>query len=63
MNQSDGEVTVMLSTHLLPLLQGPLWAKVVATDKVLSRGQIELNCVLILNWIVWNGTVLTFNFD
>ena len=26
-----------------------------------SMGQIELNCVLI--WIVWNRTVLTFNFE
>ena len=30
---------------------------VIATDRVLSMGQIELNCVLMLNWIVWNRTV------
>ena len=24
-------------------------------------GQIELNCVFMLNWIVWNNTVLTLN--
>ena len=29
--------------------------------RVLSVGQTELNCVLMLNWIVWNRTVLTFN--
>ncbi len=29
----------------------------VALDRVLSMGQIELNYVLTLNWIVWNGTV------
>ena len=65
--QSDGEVPVMLelwrmlSTPLLPLLPGPLWPEVVVPDRVLSMGQIELNCVLMLNWIVWNRTVLTFN--
>ena len=35
-------------------------ARVVAPDSVLSIGQIELNCVLMLNWITWNRTVLTF---
>ena len=32
----------------------------VASGSVLSMGQIELNCVLLLNCIVWNRTVLTF---
>ena len=65
--QSDGEAPVMLelermqSIPLLPLLLGPLWPGVVAPDKILSMGQIELNCVLIKNWIVWNRTVLTFS--
>ena len=65
--QSDGEVPVMLelwgkwSTHLLPLLPGLLRPRVVATDQVLSMGQTELNCILMLNWITWNKTVLTFN--
>ena len=36
----------MQSTPLLPLLPGPLWPGVVAPDRVLSMGQIELNCVL-----------------
>ena len=48
--QFDGETPVMLelwgmwSTPLLPLLFGPLWPRVVAPDRVLSKGQIELNC-------------------
>ena len=44
----------------LPLLPGPLWPEVVAPDRVLSMGQIELNCVLILNWTVWNRTVYMY---
>ena len=32
------------STSLLPSLPGPLWPGVVGPDRVLSRGQIELNC-------------------
>ena len=39
----------------------PLWPRVVAPDRALSMAQIELNCVLRLNWITWNRTVLTFN--
>ena len=41
----------------ITLLPGPLWSGVVAPDRALSIGQIELNCVLEQNWIVWNGTV------
>ena len=46
--QSDGEAPVMLefegmqSTPLLPLLSGQLWPGVVAPERVLSMGQIEL---------------------
>ena len=36
----------MQSTPLLPLLPSPLWPRVVALDRVLSTGQIEVNCVL-----------------
>ena len=42
--QSDGEIPVMLelwgmrSTPSLPLLSGPLWPGVVATDRILSMG-------------------------
>ena len=39
----------MWSTLSLPLLPGPLWPGVVALDKALSMGQIELNCILMLN--------------
>ena len=58
--QSDCEFPIMLelwgmrSTPSLPLLPGPHWPRVVAPHMVLSMGQIELNCVLILNWITWN---------
>ena len=37
------------STPLLPSLPGPLRPKVVAPDRVLSMGQTEINCVLMLN--------------
>ena len=53
--QSDGEVPVMQelqgmrNTSLLPSLRGPFWSGVVAPDRVLSMGQIELNCALMLN--------------
>ena len=61
--QSDSEASVMLelwgmwNTILLPSLEGPLWPGVVASDRVLSVDQMELNCVLMLNWIVSSGTV------
>ena len=48
--QFDGEVLVILelwgiqSTPSLPLLPGPLCPGVVATDRVVSVDQIELNC-------------------
>ena len=62
--QSDGEVPVMLelwgmwSIPSFPSLPVPLWSGVVGADRVLSRGQIELNSVLILNRIVWSGSIL-----
>ena len=52
----------ILSTPSLPSLPGPHWPGVVALDRVLSMGQIELNCVHIQNWIVWNKNVLTLNY-
>ena len=64
--QSDGKVPVMLelwgmrSTPSLPSLPGPLWSRMVAPDRALSLGQIELNCILMLNWISWNKTVVIF---
>ena len=51
MKQSDGEVPVMLELWRMqstPSLPGPLWPGMVAPDRVLSMGQIELNCVLML---------------
>ena len=71
---NNGGVSVMLelwemqSTPSLPSLLGSLWPGVVAPDRVLSMGRIELNCILTLNWIVWIGnvadveTVLTLNW-
>ena len=62
---SDGWAPVMQefwgmqSTPSLPFLPGRLWPGVVASDSALSMSQIELNCVLILNWITWNRSVLT----
>ena len=56
--QSDGDTPIMpefwgmQSTPSLPSLPGPLCPGVVAPDRVLSMGQIELNCVITLNWIV-----------
>ena len=56
--QSDVEVSVilklwgMLCTPSLPSLSDPLWPRVVASETVLSMGQIELNCILMLNRIV-----------
>ena len=53
--KSDGDVQVMLelwgiqSTPSLPSLPGPLWSGVVAPDRALSMGQIELNCVIMLD--------------
>ena len=47
----------MRKTPSLPSLPGPLWPGVVALDRVLSMSQIEINCGLMLNWIVWNKTM------
>ena len=61
--QSVGEVQVILelwvmqSTPLLPLFQDPLWSEMIAPDRVPSIGQIELNCVHMLNWFVFNRAV------
>ena len=51
----DGESLVMLelwgkrSTSLLPSLTGPLWSEVIAPERVLSIGQIEL-IVIYTEW-------------
>ena len=67
---SDGEAQIdlmvylwgMRSTPSLPSLQGQLCHGMVASDMILSMGEIELNCVRMLNWIVWNKTDLTSLF-
>ena len=57
------ELWKMLSTSALPSLLNPLWPRVVAPERYLSMGQIEQNCVLILNRIVWNRTVNIYKMD
>ena len=51
--QSDSGVPGMWSIPLLPLLPGQLLPRVVTPDRVLSIGQIQLNCVLMLNWTIF----------
>ena len=64
--QSDGKVPVtqelwgIPSTSSLLSLPGPLWPGVVAPDRVLSMGLIDLNSELMRNWIVWNRTVYLY---
>ena len=41
--QSNGEVPVMLNTPLLTSLPGPQWRGVIAPDRILFMGQIDLN--------------------
>ena len=55
------ELWEMQSSLSLPSLPGSLWLGVVAPDRVLTMGQIELNCVLMLSLITGNGIVLIFN--
>ena len=61
--QSDGKVPVILELYemwsipSLPSLPGPFYPGVVAPDKVLSMGLLELN------WIVWNRTVYMYKMD
>ena len=47
----------MQSSISLPSLPRQLEPGVVAPDKVLSMGQNKINCVLIINWVIWNITV------
>ena len=64
--QFNGEVPVMLElrgmriTPSLISLPGPLWPGVVAPNWVQNEGLVELNYILMLNWIVWDWTVMTF---
>ena len=47
--QSDSDVPKMLELWGMPSIPGLLWPGVVPPDRVLSMGQIELNCVAMLN--------------
>ena len=42
------ELWGMISPSSLPSLPGPHWLRAVAPDRVLSMGQIELNCVFMI---------------
>ena len=43
------ELWVIRRTPSLPSFPDPFWPGVVAPDRALTMGQIELNCVLMLN--------------
>ena len=64
--QVDSKAPVMLelwgmqSNLLLPSLLGSLWSGVVTPDRVLYKGQIELDFVLMLHWITWNRIVYVY---
>ena len=57
------ELWRMQSTPLLPSLPDSLRSGVLAPHRVLCMGQIKLICILMLNWIVWNGTVDMYKMD
>ena len=50
------ELWGMRRTPSFPFLPHPTWSREVIPDRVLPMGQVDLNCVLMLNWIAWNGT-------
>ena len=50
----------MRSTSSLPSLPGLLLLGLVASDRVLSGGQIEPNCIITLNCIVRNRKDFAF---
>ena len=54
------ELWGMRRTPLLPSLPGSLWLGVEAPDRLLFMVQIEQNCVLMINWIVWNRTAYMY---
>ena len=51
------ELWGMWSNSLFPSFPSPLWPGVVAPDRLLLIDKIKLNCVRILNWVVWKRTV------
>ena len=56
------ELSEMWSTPLLLSLPGSFWPEMLVPDRVISMGQIELNCILVQNWIAWNRTVWHLNW-
>ena len=55
------ELSGMQCTLSLLSLLDPQWPRLVAPDRVRSRSRVELNSVLMLNWITWNRTVWHLN--
>ena len=63
LKKSDVEAPVMLGLWGMQIcLYWYCWPGVVAIDRILSMGQIELTCVLMLNWILWKRTGFTFTW-
>ena len=64
--QSKGKAPVMLelwgmfSTPSLRSLPRPLWPRVIAADRAIFMGKIEINSALVLKWIAWNWTISTY---
>ena len=56
--QSDAGVIGNAKYPFIAITPIPLLPGLVALERVLSMGQTELNCVLMLNWTVWNRTIL-----
>ena len=61
--QSDGEVPVMRSTPSLPLLPGPLWPGVVASDKGLIYGSNRTKLHTYAKLDCLKGTVFDIETD
>ena len=60
--QSDGEVPVMLvlwGMQSTPFIVIAPKSTLAWSSNTWSMGQIELNCIIMINWIAWNRTVGT----
>ena len=57
--QSDGEAGALgnAANPFIAIAPGTTLAWSGCSDRVLSMGQIDLNCILMLNWIVWKRSV------
>ena len=57
------ELCRMPSSPSLQLFSGPLWPEVVAPDRVLAMGEIGINCVLMINYIVYKELFIFIKID